>query len=83
MTTKIKVALVMKTLHEYDLCQDDIPTLTTVATGFIKAGWTVEEVTKYLKYTEEVNPGLDEDAACAAMARTRKAVEARLAGVPV
>ncbi len=58
--------------------RDDSKSVDRMIAYYKKEGWTVNEVATFCRYTEEVNPELDEDSALALMARITETVKARL-----
>lgn len=61
---------VMNRLPELDA--DDAKMIASIARGFLASGWSEDDVVRYLRCHEFVNPDLDEEVALARMARIRE-----------
>ena len=60
------------------LDKHDSKSIDRMISHYKEEGWTVNEVATFCRYTEEVNPELEEDRALALMARITERVKARL-----
>jgi len=59
--------------------ESDIESVKQHVSQLIEEKWTDSEILSYCRQTEEVNPHLEEEPACAKMSEIRKKVEERLA----
>lgn len=80
MSIEADVNHVMRRLYNPDFTieNEDVPMIRSEAASLLGKGWSVDEVTRYLRCTEHVTPSLSEDVAVARMKAIREQAEERL-----